>query len=404
MATVSADKPRYVTFKILMPNHKSSETEILIHKHLSENTSEDPRSRHVTALLDEFQHEGPNGKHRCLAFEPMGATATSLVDYLTGNNPNIELLDKNNPPEEEYSDENDSEEEYFDQDNPQIIYSAVRYPKWIAQKILGHALRGLAFLHRNGIVHGDLHPGNILFSIDNIHTMGENELLQDEASTKIVVRRVGEERGRSTPMTLFLAQYLHKHIKLDSRLVIKLSDLGASFWVDSPPKQTETPIALRSPEEIFGQNIGTGIDIWVFGCLMFEFLTGNKLFSVIKWGPDPEAQESADDGHIMQLNEIISPLPDAMMELWPRSSECYGPNSEALNPFGDEDAYVCDSIEKKFHNEKLPEIDDEEEAILMSIMQQILVYDPKMRPSAEELLKHPWFADQEVDGPQQAMD
>ncbi|KAL7776416.1 hypothetical protein CFE70_006832 [Pyrenophora teres f. teres 0-1] len=346
-------KPRYVTLKILMPNHKSSETEILIHKHLSENASEDPRSRHVTALLDEFQHEGPNGKHRCLAFEPMGATATSLVDYLTGNNPNIELLDKNNPPEEEYSDENDSEEEYFDQDNPQIIYSAVRYPKWIAQKILGHALRGLAFLHRNGIVHGDLHPGNILFSIDNIHTMGENELLQDEASTKIV---------------------------------------------------TETPIALRSPEEIFGQNIGTGIDIWVFGCLMFEFLTGNKLFSVIKWGPDPEAQESADDGHIMQLNEIISPLPDAMMELWPRSSECYGPNSEALNPFGDEDAYVCDSIEKKFHNEKLPEIDDEEEAILMSIMQQILVYDPKMRPSAEELLKHPWFADQEVDGPQQAMD
>jgi non-specific serine/threonine protein kinase len=60
----------------------SSKTELSILEKLSTVAAQDPDSQHVTVLLDEFLHEGPNGKHRCLVFEAMGATAASLVEEL----------------------------------------------------------------------------------------------------------------------------------------------------------------------------------------------------------------------------------------------------------------------------------------------------------------------------------
>jgi serine/threonine protein kinase len=132
----------------------SSATELSILEKISSVASKDPDSRHITILLDEFQHEGPNGKHQCLVFEAMGITAASLVEELPEN-------------------------------KPKMYGKVERYPKWMAKKILLHALRGLAFLHRNGVVHGDIQPGNILFSVQGIDNIKEGELVQDESTTAI---------------------------------------------------------------------------------------------------------------------------------------------------------------------------------------------------------------------------
>lgn len=40
-----------------------------------------------------------------------------------------------------------------------------RFPKGVARRILRDVLLGLRTLHQHGIVHGDLHPGNILTTI-----------------------------------------------------------------------------------------------------------------------------------------------------------------------------------------------------------------------------------------------
>ncbi|KAI2475014.1 serine protein [Pyrenophora tritici-repentis] len=84
---VSTGTPRYVALKIMAANVELSETELSILQHLSTKAIGDPYSRHVTVLLDEFQHKGPNGKHQCLVFEPMGETAASLVEELPENKP-----------------------------------------------------------------------------------------------------------------------------------------------------------------------------------------------------------------------------------------------------------------------------------------------------------------------------
>lgn len=86
-----------------------------------------------------------------------------------------------------------------------------------------------------------------------------------------------------------------------------------AFWTSGPPKDAVTPVALRAPELMLGQPFGTCIDIWSFGCLMFEFLTDRMLFAVMKLGHDNKEEEDTDDEHMVQLNDAIRPLPDFTM-------------------------------------------------------------------------------------------
>jgi serine/threonine protein kinase len=174
----------------------SSATELSIFEKISSVAPKDPDSQHITILLDEFQHEGPNGKHQCLVFEAMGATAASLVEELPEN-------------------------------KPKMYGKVERYPKWIAKKILLHALRGLAFLHRNGVVHGDIQPGNLLFSVQGIDNIEEDKLVQDESTTAIPLQRLDGKMDRWAPKNLYLQQSLHDRVELTTRLVVKLSDLGS---------------------------------------------------------------------------------------------------------------------------------------------------------------------------------
>ncbi|OBT71805.1 hypothetical protein VF21_09380 [Pseudogymnoascus sp. 05NY08] len=118
---------RYVALKILVPKPSESPIEQQILQHIAQVAPEEG-NRHITKLLGEFEHQGPNGVHKCLVFEPMG--------------PNMN----------------------------------VRYPPQMAKSILKQSLQGLAFLHRNGIAHGDFQPGNMLFTLKDIDSKGEDVL------------------------------------------------------------------------------------------------------------------------------------------------------------------------------------------------------------------------------------
>lgn len=157
--------PRYVALKIIVAKAPTTNTKLCILDHLSKLAPTDTRAQHVTVLLDTFQYQGINGKHQCLVLEPTGATAASLVQELPEN-------------------------------KPKMYGKRQRYPKWMAKNILLHALRGLAFLHQNGVVHGGVQPGNLLYYVEDTGLAKEDDLKQDEASTAIPLHRVSGKADR----------------------------------------------------------------------------------------------------------------------------------------------------------------------------------------------------------------
>ena len=56
---------------------------------------------------------------------------------------------------------------------PKMLGKRSRHAKRIARMILKHALSGIDFLHKNGVVHGDVQPGKMLFATIDLHSVGK---------------------------------------------------------------------------------------------------------------------------------------------------------------------------------------------------------------------------------------
>ena len=73
-----------------------------------------PGMNFVPRVLDEFEIQGPNGTHQCIALEPLGPSLTFAFDYLPG----------------------------------------FRLPPDVSRKVSIQLAQGLSYLHSCGIVHG----------------------------------------------------------------------------------------------------------------------------------------------------------------------------------------------------------------------------------------------------------
>ncbi|CAD6448849.1 cd331607-0bfb-4601-871a-14c92c4da29d [Sclerotinia trifoliorum] len=84
-----------------------------------------------------------------------------------------------------------------------------------------------------------------------------------------------------------------------------LQQVLLAFFKDRPPKKLVTPVSLRSPETILKEIPTSNQDIWSFGCLIFEFITGRPLFVVDNTGDENDTN----DDHILQLSSTLGPIP-----------------------------------------------------------------------------------------------
>lgn len=188
--------PAYVALKVMAAKASIATTEVAVSEHPSTECNDHPNSGHVTRFLDHLKHEGPNDIHQCLVFEVMGLTAASFVEDLPENKP----IAPGKPP---------------------------RYPRWMAKTLLLHTLRGIALVHKNGIVHGDLQPGNLLFSVKDFQMLQPQQLEQQTAGTARPLKRVDRKVHLWTQKYLYRAPSLYEHVQLGQDLCVKLSDFGA---------------------------------------------------------------------------------------------------------------------------------------------------------------------------------
>lgn len=180
----------YVAVKIKTAETSMDNSELSILSYLNQQRNSDPMSRHVITLLDCFEHQGPNGKHVCIVFEALSAR---ISEYNNGMVP--------------------------------------RFPKWMAKRILRQVLIGICFLHSHGVIHGDIHMGNILFVASNLDSYTVEELEHDKSQAVHLVTRLDGTPDKWAPRYIPVTWPLIEHSCDGPNFTVKIVDLGGGKFV-----------------------------------------------------------------------------------------------------------------------------------------------------------------------------
>ena len=179
---------------------------------------------------------------------------------------------------------------------------------------------------------------------------------------------------------------LHRDIKAANILVsnegqLKLADFGLARFYSKRGKLDYTnrvvTIWYRSPELLLGETqYAPAVDSWSGACVMVEVFTRHAIFP-------------GDGGEINQLDKIYNVLGTPTRAEWPGLVdmawyELLRPTERKTNTFAEK------------YQERIP-------ASAFELLQAMFAYDPNNRPTASDVLEHPYFATEEP-APRQAVE
>ncbi|KAF2083216.1 kinase-like protein [Saccharata proteae CBS 121410] len=347
---------RYVAIKVNTSDIGILTRETLILRTLSaagQSCDSHPGSNHVVQFLDDFTVTGPNGTHTCLVLELLGPSIQSGLwrKFHDG-----------------------------------------RLPREYVYGVSKQAVLGLDYLHRNGIGHGDIHTGNLVFTLLNL-----DDLIEEEFFARFTYPATGSiTRKDGAPLNKGMPEYLVWPMRFRAKDIntaasVKLVDFGESFLADNKPPSLNTPKVLCAPELIFKDEWDYYVDIWSMGCMIFELIAGQPPFGGY-----------FDNERILLLmiiSKLRGELPDRWREEWTRMEE----TRERFKPdVGQEEIneeYSSRTLEEwlpflYFEDEdKTADLSVEELARVSTVVRKMLRYEPAERISAADALKEEWFRD-----------
>ncbi|EWZ29539.1 CMGC/SRPK protein kinase [Fusarium oxysporum Fo47] len=301
---------RYVSLKITLATQpQTTSRDVSLYKSHLRNSCPG-----LVTLYDIIKITGLNGAHDGLVFETMGPDLTALLRF----RPEFQI----GKPWER------------------------RFTKYFARRALLNTVQALHSLHERGIIHCDLHCGNILACIEPI------------------------EATRNTELRL-------KQSESDAR-PLKRKDGKKDLWA---PLLNFTTSTEQSPLE--GQDY----------------------------------DETSNDEHLIQLWEVIGPLPKPLLEKWRRADQYLDSSGNRLEIKSQEDGHISGGDDKDLgdgmdeENDGPPladpgqflsledlimaegpgDIDEAESQELLGLLRWVFQYDPAHRPSATDLINHPWL-------------
>ncbi|CAK7263069.1 serine/threonine protein kinase, CMGC, CDC2/CDK sub [Sporothrix epigloea] len=179
---------------------------------------------------------------------------------------------------------------------------------------------------------------------------------------------------------------LHRDIKAANILVsntgvLKLADFGLARFFAKHHKldysNRVVTIWYRSPELLLGETrYGPAVDIWSAACVLGEIFTHKPVFP-------------CNGGEIGQINKIYSILGTPSKHDWPELTDM--PWFELLRP----EMKMPNVFAEKYQKVLSPAAFD--------VLRSMFHYDPAKRPTAEQVLEHPYFT-QEEPAPRQAVE
>ena len=212
----------------------------------------------------------------------------------------------------------------------------------LVRKFAHSILLCLETLHRNRIIHCDLKPENILL----------------------------KQLGRSG---------------------IKVIDFGSSCYEHQRIYTYIQSRFYRAPEVILGGKYGMPIDMWSFGCILAELLTGYPLFP----GEDESDQLSC-------MMEVLGMPPPKMVEGCKRSRTFFSSKGHpryctaTINPDGSVTYSGSRSRRGKYRGppdskELSRALKGCEDPLFLDFLQRCLIWEPTLRMTPGQALRHNWL-------------
>ncbi|KAJ3514036.1 hypothetical protein NLJ89_g2599 [Agrocybe chaxingu] len=255
-------------------------------------------------------------------------------------------------------------------------------PEIVVKRVMRDLLSALDYCHNQcQIIHTDVKLSNILSSFDYkltasdpmIRCMGAHEVQVEDGSTVIITQASGFSTLEDNALDIEGWKMLH----------FKLVDFGSAFMrkksvFEEYGTQPISPPLTRSPEAFIGAPWNASTDIWSVGMTLFQLLTGSTLF----------AADAAEIAFPLYMYQIFGRFPATMIKASQKGAAYFNPDGTLHPEFAAHDQHL--SLQAFF--ESLPgEWRPSPEAI--EFQMTILKVNPQERPTAHELLQHPWLSD-----------
>ncbi|KAK6822115.1 hypothetical protein RU639_006683 [Aspergillus parasiticus] len=188
-----------------------------------------------------------------------------------------------------------------------------------ARALLAELILAVAYIHAQGIVHGDIHLGNALIRLPtSFDRLSVEQLYQKfgEPYTEAVMRLDGKPLPASIPargtVPVWLGKKANEVTLAEAHLL--LSDFGEAFSpTDSLQKrrgdQCHAPLSVLPPEAYFEPDkpLSSPTDIWTLACAIWSIFSSRPLF---------DATLTTHDDISSQQVDILGPLPLEWWDSW----------------------------------------------------------------------------------------
>ncbi|KAI1427505.1 serine/threonine protein kinase [Xylaria sp. FL1777] len=291
----------------------------------------------IAHLVDDFEHEGPNGKHVCLVFEVYGETLRSFGAW----------------------------------------FHESMIPTDVMRRFTIQLLLALDYAHDLNIIHTDIQPSNIFVKFRD-YSMIESVYLK---TATVPQQNKHDKKYHAIPSYPLRASYFN-----DSDSVLEfdivLGDWGVSSWADKHLTENIQPVALRAPEVLIKAPWNKKTDFWNLGAVVLELYRAVRMFDG-RVGPDGHYEVKE---HLAEIVDSFGPFPKALLARG--DPEIVGKIFDAEGKVKDRQPGSRPPLDSEAF---LPGLDEDNKRKFVAFLHALMMIDPAKRLSPEDYLRLPWL-------------